>query len=374
MRILYLADAGSIHTQRWVEHFANKGHEVHLISYRSWGGGDIQNMNLYQLKMSPLPINLLRHVKQIRRLIKIIKPDLLHAHYISTYGFLGALSGFRPLIMSAWGSDVLVVPENSKIGRFKVKYALQKANLILANHHYLMMYLHERFKLPLHKITELPIGVDVGTFHRDYQQEGEKLRSEFGINQDGFVVLSPRHCREHYRIEYIIRAMPYITARYQDAILIVLTGIGGEPEYENKMEDISNELGVARNVRIIHRGLSPHEMAALYNMADALVSVPVSDEFAISISEGMICGAVPIVCDLDVYREYLKDGVNAHFVQAENPQQIAQKVCDCIEHPEQKKSFFEINKRIIEDKENWGKSVQELEELYVRLAGQSNIA
>jgi len=30
MKICYFADAQSIHTQRWVKHFAEKGHEVHL--------------------------------------------------------------------------------------------------------------------------------------------------------------------------------------------------------------------------------------------------------------------------------------------------------------------------------------------------------
>lgn len=33
MKICYLADANSIHTQRWVKYFAERGHDVHLISY-----------------------------------------------------------------------------------------------------------------------------------------------------------------------------------------------------------------------------------------------------------------------------------------------------------------------------------------------------
>ena len=34
MVICYLADAGSIHTQKWAIHFASKGKEVHIISFR----------------------------------------------------------------------------------------------------------------------------------------------------------------------------------------------------------------------------------------------------------------------------------------------------------------------------------------------------
>ena len=34
MKICYFADGQSIHTQKWCTHFANLGHEVHLITFR----------------------------------------------------------------------------------------------------------------------------------------------------------------------------------------------------------------------------------------------------------------------------------------------------------------------------------------------------
>ena len=47
MKICYLADAGSIHTQRWIKYFADNGHEVYLISPRPFGGvwGELQTLN-----------------------------------------------------------------------------------------------------------------------------------------------------------------------------------------------------------------------------------------------------------------------------------------------------------------------------------------
>jgi hypothetical protein len=38
MRICYVADGTSIHTQRWVNYFAGKGHEVHLICWKLMPG------------------------------------------------------------------------------------------------------------------------------------------------------------------------------------------------------------------------------------------------------------------------------------------------------------------------------------------------
>ena len=46
MKICYFADAQSIHTQRWVKHFAEKGHEVHLISFTN---AEIKNVNFHYI-------------------------------------------------------------------------------------------------------------------------------------------------------------------------------------------------------------------------------------------------------------------------------------------------------------------------------------
>lgn len=46
MKICYFADAQSIHTQRWVKHFAKRGHEVHLISVKP---AEIENANFHYI-------------------------------------------------------------------------------------------------------------------------------------------------------------------------------------------------------------------------------------------------------------------------------------------------------------------------------------
>ena len=132
MRICYIADAGSIHTQKWVRYFAGRGHELHLISRKSSEANDIENLNLYWLTSFRYPL-LLRYpydTIRVRRLIKEIKPDILHVHYAVGYGLLGALSGFHPFILSVWGSDVLVAPKQSKIYKLTVELAIRKADVI----------------------------------------------------------------------------------------------------------------------------------------------------------------------------------------------------------------------------------------------------
>jgi len=139
LRICYIADASSIHTQRWVNYFAQKGHEVHIITSRR-GGGYSKGVQLHLLS-SLLPqhwkgsgyINSLLWLAQVRRLINRIKPDIVDAQYITVYGYLGALAGCHPLVLNAWGSDVLIVMKESLPLRILVKYALRRAELTVCN-------------------------------------------------------------------------------------------------------------------------------------------------------------------------------------------------------------------------------------------------
>ena len=68
--------------------------EVHQIK---WAGGK----RIVSLLDGP---NLLF---DLRRVIKDIKPDLIHAGPIQTVGLVAVLTGFRPLLMMSWGFDLM---------------------------------------------------------------------------------------------------------------------------------------------------------------------------------------------------------------------------------------------------------------------------
>ena len=51
----------------------------------------------------------------LRRVVREIAPDVLHAHYVVEHGFYGLVAGFHPYVVTAWGSDVLVEPVRDPI-------------------------------------------------------------------------------------------------------------------------------------------------------------------------------------------------------------------------------------------------------------------
>ncbi len=127
MRICYLANGQSIHTKKWVTYFSDNGYDVHLVTFTKTEhieGVKVHNLRYFLKWAYPL------RIIEVRRTVKRIGPDVLHAHYVSHYGMYGALTGLKPFVVSAWGSDVLTEPEKSRIRKHTVKYVLSKADVI----------------------------------------------------------------------------------------------------------------------------------------------------------------------------------------------------------------------------------------------------
>jgi len=133
MKICFFADASSIHTQSRLEWFIDKGYEVHLISNKN---AKIGNVNVHYIGplihipyFSILGLLILK-IRTIKKLIKEINPDIIHGFYFVEHGFYASASGFKPLIVSAMGSDIATVPETSKIAMLICKFVLKKADVV----------------------------------------------------------------------------------------------------------------------------------------------------------------------------------------------------------------------------------------------------
>src|SRR3990172_3879156 len=118
MRLACIASGTSHHVQRWLNYFASKGYEVHLITWRVIAGYH-ENIRVHLLtRLSPRIWGLSRYpsfllwIFQTRQLVKTIKPDVVDNQYITVYGFLAACSGLHPLVVTAMGSDILMDPTN----------------------------------------------------------------------------------------------------------------------------------------------------------------------------------------------------------------------------------------------------------------------
>src|SRR5690606_15881029 len=145
MRILLLGDSDSPHIIKWAKAINKSGIYVIIYSFykpdkllynespeiKIYSLGLSRNLQMKESKDLSKTVYF-KAIKQVKEIIKLLKPDILHAHYASSYGLIGALTGFHPYIISVWGADIYHFPNYSFIHKGIIKYNLQKADKILS--------------------------------------------------------------------------------------------------------------------------------------------------------------------------------------------------------------------------------------------------
>ena len=134
MRILLLGDINSPHINKWANSLNDSGVEVGVFSISPLAemlsynlsveilDNRLRSSSSFSFKSAFSKIKYLKLLPTLKKAIKQFNPDILHAHYASSYGLLRSLSGFHPYCVSVWGSDVYDFPNTSPIAKiYKVE-------------------------------------------------------------------------------------------------------------------------------------------------------------------------------------------------------------------------------------------------------------
>jgi len=357
MKICYIADAQSIHTQRWVKWFAEHGHEVHLIAEYP---AELENVKIHLVKERGGVINFVRRTWQTMKTVKKIKPDILHAHYVTGYGFFGAFSGFHPLIITAWGSDVLIDAKESFFKRVVVKYALRKADLITCDGEN-MREAMTKLGADSQKINIIYFGIDTQKFSP--KQRSEKLREELGISNSPMII-SLRNLEPIYDIESLVKSVPLVLKDIPEAKFV----IAGRGSREAELKRLAKSIGVLDSIMFI--GMIPNDELPQYlTSADIYVSTSLSDAgLAASTGEAMACGLPVIITDFGVNREWVEDGKNGFIIPLKNPKALAEKIITLLGNEDLRTKFGKKNRKIIEERLNYYIEMEKMEKLYKELS------
>ena len=215
MKLCLLANATCIHTRRWAAHFSARGHEVVVLSLSA---GEIPDVRVECVGPDPRKLGRVAYllaVPAVRRAIRELKPDIVHAHYAGGYGLVGALTGFHPLVTSAWGSDVLLAPQSGLLMKWIIRMCVDRADLItsVADH----MSDSMRALGISGRILTLTYGADRGVF---------RPRPENSWSSTGLIV-STRHLEPVYNLELLVEALPAVFAAAPSAKVVIIGEGGG---------------------------------------------------------------------------------------------------------------------------------------------------
>jgi glycosyltransferase involved in cell wall biosynthesis len=305
MNLCIIGDGRSIHTQRWAEYFG-RNHRVHLITYDP-AGRAIPGVTEHVIPSVTANLWLSfwpRHMR-IRRLIREIEPDLVHAHFITKYGFHLPDDGKRPTLVTAWGDDILVLPPRSRLIRYYTRKVLERVDRIHAVSEHLRKRIIADYGIPPEKIRHVPFGIDTATFspdHRDYAR------------RDPVTIFSNRGFFPVYDSATLVDGFAQALAAEQ-GIRLILKGDG--PEEQGIRTRVSS-LDLDGPVTFAPRTGYEHVPEDL-RRADIFVSTATSDGTPVSLLEAMSSGLPCIATAVGGVPEWIRDGENGLLIPPRDP-------------------------------------------------------
>ena len=279
-----LGDANSVHVQRWAREMRARGWRVSLVTARPHPVEGVQQIVLPPVRRSS---DWLWRVGAARRALAALAPDIVHAHYVTSYGYLAARVGRRPLVMTAWGSDLLLTPRQSRLKKWLTAWSLRRAQCVTGDS--LDLLAVSRALAPAVPTRLVHWGVERARFAP--VPWSDKPPAE---------AVSLRSWEPNYRIDVILRAFAQVLARQPQARLHLLGGGSQEPA----LRQLAHELALGESV-CWHGRLDDAGMAAVLARCKLSISVPVSDATSVSVLESMACGLALLASDLPANREWL---------------------------------------------------------------------
>lgn len=340
MNLYFIANANLVHAWNWLRPIIGHGHVIRILSYapvqRQFDGFDeVETIDLCQINNTPR-LRFLYWARWLKNYLTNEKVDILHAHQVQAAGWLGWLSGFHPLVVSAWGSDLLIEPHKNRVRRWLVQRVLSACDRLVTPSPELSKAAIA-LGFPEKQIDLIPWAVDTQVFS-PYPQDRKKTLEKLGLPPDSQIILSPRSPTPRYNIKEIILAFGQIAAN-REGIYLILLEFNPDPEYVFELRSIVTELNLTESVRWLPAITNRFEMAELYRAAHVMVSIPSSEGYGLSVYEAMACGCACVITDLPVFEQRVIQEKHALKIIPGDVGGLVEALVFMLDHPTSRKAF-----------------------------------
>ena len=358
-KILFLAAQISIHARRWANAMDEQGYEIHFVTQHSSSHGMNDSVTVHYLPYQGIKGYFINYFS-LRRLINDIKPDLLHASYATGYGTLARLVGFRPYLLSVWGSDVFLFPKKSIFHRWFLKGNLQAADHLCSTSK-AMRFEVESICSDLKKVDITPFGVDVNKFLSKGLSQKDKALFTIGTIK----TLSHIYGIDTLIIGFskLVETMRLENIKQAESLRLLIVGGGPQRAY---LESLAENLGVSELVEFTGE-IEHSNIAEYYNKLDVFVAVSRSESFGVSVLEASASALPVIVSDVGGLPEVVVHGKTGFIIPADAPEDLASTLAKMIQDMPALKRMGEEGRNFVNTRFSWGHSVEIMKEVYGKL-------
>jgi glycosyltransferase involved in cell wall biosynthesis len=208
---------------------------------------------------------------------------------------MAARERLSPLVVSAWGSDVLGA---GRLGRWRSRQAIEAADLVLADSAALADAARALARHPI-RVERVHWGIDLERFAPDGAGRAA-ARQALGW-EEAPTVMSTRALGDLYNPLVLLKGFAEVRARLPAARLVLKHPGAAVPAAV--LAEIER-LRLADAVLLVGH-VDAARLPELYRAADVVVSIPSSDSSPRSVWEALACGVPVVVSDLSWARDEL---------------------------------------------------------------------
>ena len=360
MKIIYFSKNYTPHDYRFLSSLSKTEHEVYYLKLEA---------NQRQTEDRPVPENVRQilwvggqrefqwrdvpHLTfDLRRLIKRIKPNLIHAGPIQNCAFITALSGFHPFLAMSWGYDLVMDADKNSWMQWVTRFTLKRADFFTCDAN-VSREKAVHYGMDPEKTVIFPWGTDIEHFTPTTFKRS---------NARTFTLFCSRTWESIYGVDVLAKAFVKV-ANANPNINLILLGGGSQGA---KIRQILISGGVMDRV---HFGghVAQANLPRWYHMADLYLSPSHVDGSSVTLMEALASGLPCLVADIPGNREWIEEGVNGWLFRDGDVDDLAEKILNAIKNPKSFDKIGQAARKTAEQKADWKKNFGKLLETYERL-------
>lgn len=367
MKILYFSNDYGLHDRRFLSAIRNGGHEAYHLRLEA---------NLRQTEDRPLPagVQIVRwaggtgkfrwrdvpkYVLGLRRVIKQIKPDLVHAGPIQTCAFIAVLSGFRPVLTMSWGFDLMQDVHRNRWWEWVTRFVLRRSTFFTSDAR-VTRDKAVAYGMNPDRTAVFPWGVDLQHFAPGPEQQSS--RPPGPSPKRSFTVFCNRSWEPIYGVDVLARAF-VLAAGSRPGLSLILLGGGSQAA---RIRQILMNGGVLD--RVIFGGqVSQTALPNWYHKADLYVSPSHVDGSSVSLMEALACGLPCLVSDIPGNKEWVTEGKNGWLFPDGDAQALAAKILQAMDQHERLPEMGRAARAVAEERADWKENAGKLMQVYGRI-------
>lgn len=305
-------------------------------------------------RRSPLTLDNLRAVKQLRQIIQNNGYDVVHVHTPIAAAIARYVCKNIPKIKVMYTAHGFHFYKGAPLLNWLVYYPVER---YFARHTDILItinkedYVRARNFKAKNTVYVPGVGVDVHRFENvviDRQQE----RLELGLPLDSIVLLSVGELNSNKNHEVVIKALAQLRDK---GVYYLVCGRGSKEAY---LKELAERLGVGEQVRLLGFRKDIERLCAL---ADVFVFPSFREGLSVALMEAMASG-LPVICsNIRGNVDLIHDGQGGILVKRNSPEEYCQAIKTLINDELLRETLGSFNKKAVKP---FGK-----EEVKLRMAG-----